>query len=147
MRTSDRDGSWSGCRDQETNQSAIGQSSRGAPALFSVICISAITRSSQGAGIRREVSMNPPFAPLIDRLAKLRVLVIGEAMLDCYLEGSTDRICQEAPVPIVAISRRIDAPGGAANSAVNAAALGAEVRLLSAIGDDREGQVLRDALE
>ncbi|HKD35240.1 MAG TPA: D-glycero-beta-D-manno-heptose 1-phosphate adenylyltransferase, partial [Pirellulales bacterium] len=91
--------------------------------------------------------MNAPFAQLIERLAKLRVLVIGEAMLDCYLEGSTTRICQEAPVPIVAVERRTDAPGGAANSAVNAAALGAEVRLISAIGDDCESEVLRQALE
>lgn len=90
--------------------------------------------------------MNPPFATLIDRLARLRVLVIGEAMLDCYLEGTTTRICQEAPVPVVALQRRIDAPGGAANSAVNAAALGADVRFISVVGDDEEATRLRGAL-
>ncbi len=93
-----------------------------------------------------DLDMKPPFATLIDRLARLRVLVVGEAMLDSYLEGTTTRICQEAPVPVVALERRVDAPGGAANSAVNAAALGAEVRLASVVGEDEESLKLRNTL-
>src|ERR687888_50607 len=83
---------------------------------------------------------------LIDALAGLDVLVIGEAMLDAYLEGSSSRICQEAPVPVVALSRRLDAPGGAANTAVNLQALGGRARLLSVVGDDHEAGLLRRAL-
>jgi D-beta-D-heptose 7-phosphate kinase/D-beta-D-heptose 1-phosphate adenosyltransferase len=83
---------------------------------------------------------------LIARFAGLRVLVVGEAMLDCYLHGVTERLCREAPVPIVDVVRRVDAPGGAANTAVNARSLGAEVTLLSVVGADGEAQVLRRAL-
>src|SRR5947209_20483764 len=68
-------------------------------------------------------------------------------MLDTYLEGTTGRLCREAPVPIVALTGRRDAPGGAANAAVNARALGARVSFLSVIGDDPEGATLRNALE
>jgi D-beta-D-heptose 7-phosphate kinase / D-beta-D-heptose 1-phosphate adenosyltransferase len=83
---------------------------------------------------------------LIERFAGLRLLVIGEAMLDCYLYGATDRLCREAPVPIVDVGRRVEVPGGAANTAVNACALGAMVTLLSVIGGDAEGATLRRTL-
>ncbi len=84
---------------------------------------------------------------LLDRFATLSVLVIGEGMLDSYLLGSTDRLCREAPVPIVAVRSRVDAPGGAANAAVNARALGARVSFLSVVGDDAEGLALRHGLQ
>ena len=83
---------------------------------------------------------------LIDRIAELEVLVIGEAMLDSYLEGSTGRLCREAPVPIVSSTSRTDAPGGAANTAVNVQALGARATLLSVVGNDPEAALLRQAL-
>lgn len=79
--------------------------------------------------------------------AGLRVVVIGEAMLDSYLDGTTDRLCREAPVPIVALHGRRDAPGGAANAAVNARALGASVRFLSVVGADPEADLLRQSLQ
>ena len=88
-------------------------------------------------------------ADLVERVSGfsgLRVVVLGEAMLDCYLYGRADRLSSEAPVPIVALSDRVDSPGGAANTAVNVASLGAHVTLLSAIGDDGEGDRLRAAL-
>lgn len=84
---------------------------------------------------------------LIERFSNLNILVIGEAILDSYLQGASDRLCREAPVPIVDVSERIDSPGGGANTAVNIHSLGARVTFLSAIGDDREGQQLRSALE
>jgi len=84
---------------------------------------------------------------LIEAFAGLDVIVIGEAMLDSYLEGTTGRLCREAPVPIVALGGRRDAPGGAANSAANARSLGARVHLLSAVGDDPEAALLRRALQ
>jgi D-beta-D-heptose 7-phosphate kinase / D-beta-D-heptose 1-phosphate adenosyltransferase len=86
-------------------------------------------------------------ARIIDAFADLEVLVIGEAMLDSYLDGGSSRLCREAPVPIVAVTQRTDAPGAAANTAANVRALGARVRLLSAVGDDGEGQLLQDALK
>ena len=83
----------------------------------------------------------------IQAFADLNVVIIGEAMLDSYLEGTTGRLCREAPVPIVALQNRRNAPGGAANSAVNARALGASVRFLSVVGDDAEAGWLRESLE
>jgi D-beta-D-heptose 7-phosphate kinase/D-beta-D-heptose 1-phosphate adenosyltransferase len=74
-------------------------------------------------------------------------LVIGEAMLDSYLDGTTGRLCREAPVPIVRLDGRRDAAGGAANTACNVRALGARVRFLSVVGDDAEGGRLRGALD
>ncbi len=91
--------------------------------------------------------MTEPLLDLIDAFAGLRVLVIGEAMLDSYLIGTTTRLCREAPVPIVALNERRDLPGGAANAAVNIASLGGSARFLSVVGDDTEGVLLREALE
>jgi D-beta-D-heptose 7-phosphate kinase/D-beta-D-heptose 1-phosphate adenosyltransferase len=79
--------------------------------------------------------------------SNLKVGVIGDTMIDSYLRGSSHRLSQEAPVPVVTISAREDAPGGAANAAANAQALGAQVTLLSVCGDDSEGVVLRHLLE
>jgi D-beta-D-heptose 7-phosphate kinase/D-beta-D-heptose 1-phosphate adenosyltransferase len=84
---------------------------------------------------------------LIRAFDQLDVIVIGEAMLDSYLEGDTGRLCREAPVPIVRLNGRSDAPGGAANSAVNARSLGARVHLLSVVGDDPEAALLGRALQ
>ena len=83
---------------------------------------------------------------LIERFAGQRVLVLGDAMLDSYLSGSCSRLCQEAPVPIVQVGQRADLPGGAANSAANVGALGAEAWLLAVSGDDAEGDRLGEAL-
>ena len=60
-------------------------------------------------------------------------------MLDRYLQWSATRLCQEAPVPVVTIADCQNVPGGAANTAVNLRSLGAQVSLISAIGDDWEG--------
>lgn len=73
---------------------------------------------------------------------KLHVLVVGDVMLDNYWWGSVERISPEAPVPIVALSRRESRLGGAANVAVNCRALGAKVTLASVIGADNEGCTL-----
>ncbi len=83
---------------------------------------------------------------LMDGFSKLKVMVIGEAMLDRYLKGSSDRLSQEAPVLVVGVEEREDIPGGAANTAVNIRSLGAEPYFLSVIGDDEEGKSLRQAL-
>lgn len=67
---------------------------------------------------------------------KARVLVVGDAMLDRYWFGDAGRISPEAPVPVVKIEREEERAGGAANVARNAAALGAQVSLLSVVGAD-----------
>jgi D-beta-D-heptose 7-phosphate kinase/D-beta-D-heptose 1-phosphate adenosyltransferase len=90
--------------------------------------------------------MTPRHLATIDAFARLRVLVLGEAMLDSYLVGEATRLCQEAPVPVVAVQQRRDQPGGAANTAANLAALGCQVELLSVVGDDAEGKRLRELL-
>lgn len=91
--------------------------------------------------------MNSALSHCIDAFPRLRVLVIGDAMLDSYLEGDSDRLCREAPVPVVTVAQRSDAPGGAANTAANVHSLGGDVVLLSVTGDDAEGSRLRATLE
>lgn len=83
----------------------------------------------------------------LDRFAHLRVLVIGDAILDCFLQGGASRICREAPVPIVDIEQIQDVPGGAANTAANVASLGGETYFLTVIGVDDAGDRLQSALE
>ena len=91
--------------------------------------------------------MTRNLSQILESFAGLDVLVVGEAMVDTYLEGSADRLCREAPVPVVNVARRTDAPGGAANAAANLAALAGRARLLSVVGDDDAGGLLRGALE
>jgi D-beta-D-heptose 7-phosphate kinase / D-beta-D-heptose 1-phosphate adenosyltransferase len=83
----------------------------------------------------------------VDRFTGTRVLVLGDAMLDSYLHGVPRALCREAPVPILDIAFREDAPGGAANTAVNLAALGADVMLVGLTGVDAEATLLRAALD
>ena len=83
---------------------------------------------------------------LIDGFAGRRVLVIGDAMLDGYLNGVCGRVCPEAPVPVVDILQAHAVPGGAANTAANTGTLGGDVTLLGVIGDDAEGEELATAL-
>ena len=75
-----------------------------------------------------------------------RLLVVGDVMLDRYWFGDVGRISPEAPVPIVRIDRIEERPGGAANVARNAAALGATVNLLSVVGSDEAGTRLKRLL-
>ena len=76
-----------------------------------------------------------------------RVLVIGDVMLDRFWHGGATRISPEAPVPVVKVSEVDDRPGGAANVAVNLAALGVETTLLGLVGDDEAARQLRSAVE
>lgn len=79
--------------------------------------------------------------------SKARVLVMGDVMLDHYFSGDCARISPEAPVPIVNITSQTSCPGGAANVALNCAALGADVSLIGFIGDDDDGTTLTTALD
>ncbi len=86
------------------------------------------------------------FASYRDAVARTRLLVVGDVMLDRYWFGEVERISPKAPVPIVKIARNEERPGGAANVARNAAALGAHVTLISVIGDDEAGRTLERLL-
>jgi D-beta-D-heptose 7-phosphate kinase/D-beta-D-heptose 1-phosphate adenosyltransferase len=80
------------------------------------------------------------------RFAGLRVIVAGDLILDRYWWGSASRLSPEAPVPVVNRERTSVRPGGAANTAVNLAALGATAELFGVAGDDRDACDLRGAL-
>jgi rfaE bifunctional protein kinase chain/domain len=82
------------------------------------------------------------FSAYRDAAAAARLLVVGDVMLDRYWFGEVERISPEAPVPVVKIARTEERPGGAANVARNAAALGAQATLLSVVGDDEPGVAL-----
>lgn len=82
------------------------------------------------------------------RLAEARpiVTVIGDSILDGWWDGTIDRFCREAPAPVVQVRRRDFAPGGAANTAMNLAAMGADVRFVSLVGADTGGHTLLEQL-
>lgn len=77
----------------------------------------------------------------------VRVLVIGDVMLDRYWFGDVERISPEAPVPVINVAYSEERPGGAANVAANIAALGAECTLLSVVGQDDAGNALSAVLD
>jgi rfaE bifunctional protein kinase chain/domain len=83
------------------------------------------------------------FEKLFQRFKKIKVAVIGDVMLDTYWWGHVDRISPEAPVPVVSFDKREHRIGGAANVALNAASLGAEVSIFSVIGNDDDGVLLQ----
>jgi len=83
---------------------------------------------------------------LISSFANKRVLVIGDMVADEYLIGKPTRIAREAPVLILELDEERTIPGGAANVAVNARTLGAEVFLTGVVGNDLPGERLRRAI-
>ena len=78
----------------------------------------------------------------IRRLARARVLVVGDAMLDRYIFGRVGRISPEAPVPVLSTANEMDEPGGAGNVVHNLCALGAATAFVSVVGDDTAGAEL-----
>src|SRR4051812_10566580 len=83
---------------------------------------------------------------LFDSFNKMNALIIGDVMVDSYLWGKVERISPEAPVPIVAVKKREDRLGGAANVALNVKALGANAVLCSVIGNDANGKLFLELL-
>ena len=81
---------------------------------------------------------------LFKNLAKQKVFVIGDVMLDNYWFGYSDRMSPEAPVPIVTLEKKESRLGGALNVVANCQALGAETYILSVIGKDEDGKTLLD---
>ena len=77
------------------------------------------------------------------QIENLRILVIGDIMVDKYLHGSVERISPEAPVPVLSVKREEYRFGGAGNVAANLAALGCNVSLLGLYGKDEMGEQVR----
>jgi rfaE bifunctional protein kinase chain/domain len=83
---------------------------------------------------------------LLRKISRLRLLVIGDVMLDRYIWGDATRISPEAPVPVIDVSRETWTAGGAGNVALNIAALGARCTVAGYLGDDEAGRKLTAAL-
>ena len=84
---------------------------------------------------------------LIEKFSSLRVLVIGDLMVDAYTWGKVNRISPEAPVPVVNVIKRETRLGGAGNVVLNIASLGAKPYVCSVIGDDSTGETLQEILK
>jgi rfaE bifunctional protein kinase chain/domain len=84
---------------------------------------------------------------IFDSFNTKRVLIIGDVMVDSYIWGKVDRISPEAPVPVVAVQRKENRLGGAANVALNVKALGANSVLAAVIGNDLEGDTFLKLLD
>lgn len=87
------------------------------------------------------------FSDIIDSFDGKEIIVIGDVMLDHFVKGSVSRISPEAPVPVVNVEAEEYVAGGAGNVAVNLAVLGAKPIIISVIGDDIKGSILKDYLD
>lgn len=91
--------------------------------------------------------MKPDIKEIFRSFSKLKVLIIGDVMLDSYLWGKVERISPEAPVPIVSVDKKENRLGGAANVALNVQAMGASSILCSVIGDDNKAEIFCSLLK
>jgi len=80
------------------------------------------------------------YQEVFEKFSHLKVMVIGDVMVDAYIFGRVERISPEAPVPVVSVERRVNRLGGAANVALNLKSLGAKPYLCSVIGHDPKGE-------
>lgn len=83
---------------------------------------------------------------ITENFSKVKVLIVGDIMLDRYWWGSVSRISPEAPVPVVTLDKTSLLPGGAANVAANVAGLGAKPYLVGIIGEDAEAEMFSEVL-
>jgi len=88
-------------------------------------------------------SLGQPLLEALERFPRLRVLVVGDVMLDHFVMGKVSRISPEAPVPVVEVVHDRFSPGGAANVVSNLAALGAQAAICGLVGRDAQGKQLR----
>ena len=84
---------------------------------------------------------------LLEVASEVRILVVGDLMLDRYVVGSVERISPEAPVPVVRVEEESSAAGGAGNVAANVSALGAACDVVGIVGRDAAGEQIRVELE
>ena len=92
------------------------------------------------------MSTNQSLHSWLPKLNNVTVLCIGDVMLDQYVYGDVERVSPEAPIPVLNVSRRTHAIGGAGNVACNIAALGAVAHLVAVVGDDTSGGQVRELL-
>jgi D-beta-D-heptose 7-phosphate kinase/D-beta-D-heptose 1-phosphate adenosyltransferase len=83
---------------------------------------------------------------ILDRVHAVRVLVLGDVMLDRFIYGSVARVSPEAPIPVLEVVRSVDSAGGAANVARNVSAIGASVILVGVTGNDPWASDLREQI-
>jgi len=84
---------------------------------------------------------------VFEAFEKLKVLIIGDVMIDAYVYGVVNRISPEAPVPVVNVEKREKRLGGAANVALNVQALGATPIMCAVVGDDEDGSAFKSLLK
>lgn len=84
---------------------------------------------------------------VIKGFANLKIMVIGDVILDAYFKGKVERISPEAPVPVLDVKSKEFRLGGAANVALNVKALGANCTVCSVIGHDQSGKLLQDLMQ
>ncbi len=83
---------------------------------------------------------------ILHKFAGQEIIVVGDIMLDHFIKGAVSRISPEAPVPVVAVTNEFFVAGGAGNVAVNLAALGAKPVMISVVGQDLGGEMLKGFL-
>ena len=94
------------------------------------------------------MSLTPTrLGPLLRKISRLRILVVGDVMLDRYIWGDATRISPEAPVPVIDIDRETWTAGGAGNVGLNIASLGARCTVAGYFGEDDAGRKLTAALQ
>jgi D-beta-D-heptose 7-phosphate kinase/D-beta-D-heptose 1-phosphate adenosyltransferase len=87
-----------------------------------------------------------PLLQILGSFAEVRVLILGDVMLDRFTYGIIERISPEAPIPVLTIERETDMPGGAANVARNLSGMAARTTLVGVVGDDEWAATLRSKL-
>ena len=92
------------------------------------------------------MSQRSGLLPLLDRIGRARVGVVGDVMLDRYVAGTVERISPEAPVPVLRIERQTAMLGGAGNVVRNLRAIGADASLAAVVGDDDAGREIHARL-
>jgi D-glycero-beta-D-manno-heptose-7-phosphate kinase len=95
----------------------------------------------------KEIEMANDIRQTFKSFDKLNILIIGDVMIDSYMWGHVSRISPEAPVPIVAVDKKENRLGGAANVALNIQSMGAKPFLCSIIGNDAEGKLFMDLMK
>jgi len=96
--------------------------------------------------LSRTLRMSRSLISLLTRPDTPRILVVGDVMLDRYLFGDVERISPEAPIPVLRVGKQEHRLGGAGSVAAMLRAMEAEVVMVTAIGDDPEGQIVRELL-
>ena len=83
---------------------------------------------------------------LLHKIHDLKILVLGDFMIDKYIDGNVSRISPEAPVPVLEVKSKKSKLGGAGNVVNNLTMLGAKVRIVGCIGSDEDGNWLKEQL-